>query len=199
MAWVTAYPCVGATSAPWRCSGRSHCLLYMRRYWHQRPSSTATTCEFGTAARCPEPTQPGIVPECRQRLLAAMLARSCRAICTDRHQRHPACKPVPVALGHVPFRPVSHSMSTVSCDGNDQELTVGKASLNCWPTGYGCFITLAKRPHEISTHGIQDPTNRMPFASRAKRPYSCMPSSRGSTVLRILYDGDLVQMLALSA
>ena len=97
MAWVTAYPCVGATSAPGRCSGRSHCRLYRRRHWHQRPSSTATACEFGTAARCPEPTQPGIVPECRQRLLAARLARSCRAICTDRHQRHPACKPVPVA------------------------------------------------------------------------------------------------------
>jgi hypothetical protein len=53
---------------------------------------------------------------------------------------------VPVALGHVPFRPVSHSMSTVSCEGNGQERTVGNASLDCWPTGYGCSITLAKRP-----------------------------------------------------
>jgi hypothetical protein len=40
----------------------------------------------------------------------------------------------------------NHSMSTVSCEGNGQERTVGNASLDCWPTGYGCSITLAKRP-----------------------------------------------------
>jgi hypothetical protein len=107
------------------------------------------------------------------------------------------CLSLSVTFRSAPSLTLSQCMPTVSCEGDGQE---HNASLPCWPKGYGYSITLAKRPDTTSSLDARSLGSDQSHALCVTHKTSVLMHAQFTRIHHAAYpDGDLVQVLALSA